>query len=92
MNLRLAGFLCPSDGARKMPAALFGGTNDVGNDGGPGPLAPTDANADFSGTIIPDDWYSAPNLGPNGFESVRDGHGASPRASLRSRPRETWLE
>ena len=73
MNLRVAGFLCPSDGAKKMPASPYGGTNYVGNYGGPGQLAPTGRNGAFSGTIIPNGWYNDANLGPVGFESVGDG-------------------
>ncbi|APW61471.1 DUF1559 domain-containing protein [Paludisphaera borealis] len=72
-QLKIAGFLCPSDGVKKMPADPNGGTSYVGNYGGPGQLAAVGANGAFSGTIIPNGWYNDSNLGPIGIESIRDG-------------------
>ncbi|WP_406700969.1 DUF1559 domain-containing protein [Singulisphaera sp. Ch08] len=72
-QLKIAGFLCPSDGVKKMPADPNGGTNYVGNYGGPGQLAKANMNGAFSGTIIPNGWYADANLGPIGIESITDG-------------------
>jgi prepilin-type N-terminal cleavage/methylation domain-containing protein/prepilin-type processing-associated H-X9-DG protein len=72
-RMRIAGFLCPSDSIKKMPAEPYGGTNYVGNYGGPGQLATLNANGAFSGTIIPNGWYNDSNLGPLGIESITDG-------------------
>jgi prepilin-type N-terminal cleavage/methylation domain-containing protein/prepilin-type processing-associated H-X9-DG protein len=73
MNLQLATLVCPSDGVKRPPANPYGGTNYVGNYGGPGQLAAAGTNGAFSGTIIPNGWYNEANLGPIGFESIIDG-------------------
>ena len=73
MNLQLSVFSCPSDGSLKTPTGVYGGTNYVGNYGGPGQLANAGTNGSFSGTIIPNAWYNDPNLGPVGFQSISDG-------------------
>ena len=70
--MEISGFLCPSDGVKKMPLSPYGGTNYVGNYGGPGQMGVT-SNGAFSGTIVPNGWYNEPNLGPLGVESVTDG-------------------
>lgn len=72
-QMQIAAFLCPSDGQKKMPAPPYGGTNYVGNYGGPGQLAYAGANGAFSGTIIPNSWYNDANLGPIGVEAIKDG-------------------
>jgi prepilin-type N-terminal cleavage/methylation domain-containing protein/prepilin-type processing-associated H-X9-DG protein len=72
-RMRIAGFLCPSDGQRKMPAEPYGATSYVGNYGGPGQLAAANMDGAYSGTIIPNGWTSNPNLGPLGIESITDG-------------------
>jgi len=78
VNLRMAVYLCPSDGITKMPLSPYGGTNYVGNYGGPGQLAATGKWGAFSGTIIPNGWTTdaAANpafLGPIGIEAISDG-------------------
>jgi len=73
MYLQIATFNCPSDGQKRPPASPYGGTNYVGNYGGPGQLAAAGTNGAFSGTIIPNAWYSDGNLGPIGFEAITDG-------------------
>jgi prepilin-type N-terminal cleavage/methylation domain-containing protein/prepilin-type processing-associated H-X9-DG protein len=45
--LQLSVLICPSDGTRIRPAAPYGATNYMGNQGGPGALAA------FTGTIVP---------------------------------------
>jgi prepilin-type N-terminal cleavage/methylation domain-containing protein/prepilin-type processing-associated H-X9-DG protein len=72
MNLQIAVFTCPSDGATKTPAPPYGATNYVGNYGGPGQMAPS-GNGNFDGTIIPNAWYNHANLGPIGFQNITDG-------------------
>jgi len=72
-NMKIAGFLCPSDSVKKPPADPYGGTNYVGNYGGPGQMGNTGANGAFSGTIVPNGWYNDANLGPLGIESITDG-------------------
>ncbi len=73
MNLKLAVYLCPSDGTLIPPASPYGATNYVGNYGGPGQLALAGTNGAFSGTIVPNAYYTDPNLGPFGFEGITDG-------------------
>jgi len=73
MYLQIAAFICPSDGTKKPPASPYGGTNYVGNYGGPGQLAKAGTNGAFSGTIVPNGWYNDANLGPIGFENMTDG-------------------
>ena len=65
--LQLGAFLCPSEDVKQRPAAPWGTTSYVGNYGGPGSIRL------FSGTIVPFAFYSQSNLGPVGFESMRDG-------------------
>jgi prepilin-type N-terminal cleavage/methylation domain-containing protein/prepilin-type processing-associated H-X9-DG protein len=70
--LQIATLICPSDGARKRPAAPIGCTNYVGNMGGPGTVSW------MTGTIVPNGafisgWGDAQNFGPIGFESITDG-------------------
>ena len=72
-NMKIAAFMCPSDSVKKMPADPYGGTNYVGNYGGPGQMGNTGANGAYSGTIVPNGWYNAPNRGPIGIESITDG-------------------
>ncbi|APW58936.1 DUF1559 domain-containing protein [Paludisphaera borealis] len=72
-QLKIAGFLCPSDGVKKMPADPNGGTSYVGNYGGPGQLASAASDGAYSGTIVPNGFKTDPNLGPVGIESIRDG-------------------
>jgi len=79
---QVATFLCPSDGQKRKPISLAnaagtyfdaGTTSYVGNYGGPGQFANAGANGAFSGTIVPNAWYSDGNLGPIGVEGVTDG-------------------
>jgi prepilin-type N-terminal cleavage/methylation domain-containing protein/prepilin-type processing-associated H-X9-DG protein len=72
MNLQIAAFSCPSDGATKTPAPPYGATNYVGNYGSPGQMG-TSGNGNFDGTIIPNSFENHPNLGPIGFQSISDG-------------------
>ncbi|MDR3619883.1 MAG: DUF1559 domain-containing protein [Paludisphaera borealis] len=75
-QLKIAGFLCPSDGVKKMPSDPNGGTSYVGNYGGPGQLASLGAYGAYTGTVVPvyiADWAKDRNLGPVGVESVTDG-------------------
>ena len=66
--IQLAAFLCPSEDVKQRPAAPWGTTNYVGNYGGPGSLRL------YSGTVVPTSgWGTHSNLGPVGFESIRDG-------------------
>jgi prepilin-type N-terminal cleavage/methylation domain-containing protein/prepilin-type processing-associated H-X9-DG protein len=76
MQMKIAGFLCPSDGVKKMPADPNGGTSYVGNYGGPGQFGRLNATGDYSGTIVPAftvGWDKNSNLGPIGIESISDG-------------------
>jgi len=79
---QVASFLCPSDGQKKKPLsgtnALgvgfdYGTSNYVGNYGGPGQFGNAGTNGAFSGTIVPNAWYSDANLAPIGVESITDG-------------------
>ena len=75
MYMNIAAYICPSDGARQMPAPPYGATSYVGNYGGPGQLG-NDGNGAFSGTIIPNAASTSPpdaNCGPIGIESITDG-------------------
>jgi prepilin-type processing-associated H-X9-DG protein len=65
--VQLGMLLCPSDGVTKPTNAPWGTTDYVGNVGGPGTFAV------WTGTIVPNGWYSHPNIGPFGAESIRDG-------------------
>ena len=68
--LQLAMFLCPSESVKTKPQTPYGTTNYVGNYGGPGSIRY------YSGTIVPltsADLGGHSNLGPVGFESIRDG-------------------
>jgi prepilin-type N-terminal cleavage/methylation domain-containing protein/prepilin-type processing-associated H-X9-DG protein len=68
--LQLGVLLCPSESVKSRPQFPNGTTNYVGNYGGPGSLRY------YSGTIVPltsTDLGSHANLGPIGFESIRDG-------------------
>ncbi len=72
-NMTISGFLCPSDSVKKMPMSPYGGTNYVGNYGGPGQMGTT-ARGAISGTIVPNaGTINDPNMGPVGIESVTDG-------------------
>jgi prepilin-type N-terminal cleavage/methylation domain-containing protein/prepilin-type processing-associated H-X9-DG protein len=70
--LQLATLICPSDGAKRRPAAPYGTTNYVGNMGGPGVIEA------MTGTVVPNGsfisgWGDAHNFGPIGLENVTDG-------------------
>lgn len=64
---QVASLLCPSEDAKRRPAAPWGTLNYVGNYGGPGQFKR------FSGAIVPNAWYNDRNLGPFGVEAFRDG-------------------
>jgi prepilin-type processing-associated H-X9-DG protein len=65
--VQLSGLICPSDGVRQSTNPPWGTTDYVGNLGGPGTFG------FWTGTIVPNGWYSHPNVGPIGIESIRDG-------------------
>jgi len=76
--MQLSVFICPSDGSKIAPGTPYGGTNYVGNMGGPGEVAA------MTGTIVPNGWwvsqgwgnsipYDIQNWGPIGLEAIRDG-------------------
>jgi prepilin-type N-terminal cleavage/methylation domain-containing protein/prepilin-type processing-associated H-X9-DG protein len=71
---QLGVLICPSDGIKRKPQTPYGGTNYVGNQGGPGAVMA------FSGTVVPQTWFSwggtwadVNNFGPIGIENIRDG-------------------
>jgi prepilin-type N-terminal cleavage/methylation domain-containing protein/prepilin-type processing-associated H-X9-DG protein len=85
---QLSVLICPSDGTRIRPAAPYGATSYMGNQGGPGAIS------SFTGTIVPQPgnpaipsnppapttgpywiqgWGDSQNMGPIGIENIRDG-------------------
>jgi prepilin-type N-terminal cleavage/methylation domain-containing protein/prepilin-type processing-associated H-X9-DG protein len=64
---QLAALLCPSDDTKKKPGDPWATLNYVGNYGGPQTFLM------YTGSIIPNQWYGYPTLGPIGIESFKDG-------------------
>ncbi len=85
--LQLATLICPSDGTKIRPAAPYGATNYVGNQGATGAINcfsgviipsagnnPTQSNmTGYTGLYWIQNWGDWQNMGPIGLENVRDG-------------------
>jgi prepilin-type N-terminal cleavage/methylation domain-containing protein/prepilin-type processing-associated H-X9-DG protein len=64
---QLSALLCPSENYRLGTNPPWGTLNYVSNYGGPGTFQL------YTGTIVPNNWYNYPTLGPFGVEAIRDG-------------------
>ncbi len=64
---QLSVLLCPSDNTRQPTNPPWATLDYVGNLGGPGTFG------FWTGTLIPNGWYSHPNVGPIGMEAMLDG-------------------
>ena len=64
---QIAGLLCPSEDSKKLPAAPWATLNYVCNYGGPQTFYM------YTGTIVPNQWYAYPTLGPVDLAGIRDG-------------------
>jgi prepilin-type N-terminal cleavage/methylation domain-containing protein/prepilin-type processing-associated H-X9-DG protein len=70
--MQLSVLICPSDGTTLRPDNPWGGTNYVGNMGGPGAVQA------MTGSIVPNGgwisgWGDAQNFGPIGIQNILDG-------------------